>query len=154
MKLSTKKLDAGKYAVLVNGRETALVIEKGDPPKYRQGQEWCIGVAHDGHVHYLVYDQKGKALALETIAKILAAAMSTRFSWLIEAPGARYLGVRHVGRYEFYWTEDHAKALRLGDETQADLTMMAVRDLKPDLFAFTALLGDAKAVEHGWMEAV
>jgi hypothetical protein len=80
--------------------------------------------------------------------------MSTQFAWLIEAPGARYLGARHLGRYEFFWTEDHAKALRFHDETQADLTMMTVRDLKPDLFAFAALLGDAKAVEHGWIVSV
>ncbi len=80
--------------------------------------------------------------------------MSTQFAWVIEAPGMRYLGVRHLGRYEFFWTEDHAKALRFHDETQADLTMMTVRDLKPDLFAFAALLGDAKAAEHGWAETV
>lgn len=73
MKLTTKKLTDGRYAVIVDGRETALVIERGEAPKYRQGQEWAIGVMRGGDIRYLTYDQRGKALALETVARILEA---------------------------------------------------------------------------------
>jgi hypothetical protein len=76
------------------------------------------------------------------------------FRWLIEAPGPRYLGVRHltgVHTYDFVWVEDHNAALAFKTQEQADLTMMAVRQMNRDLFAFAATLGDARPVEHGWM---
>jgi len=77
----------------------------------------------------------------------------TDFAWLIEAPGQRYLATRHLGRDEFHWTQDAAKATRFCSEAQADGVMMAVRELAPDLFAFAANLGDAKPTEHGWLTA-
>lgn len=76
----------------------------------------------------------------------------TDFRWLIEAPGQRYLAVRKVGGYEFYWTQDHNAALVFRSEGPADLTMMAVRQLAPQLFDFERTLGNAKAIEHGWMD--
>ncbi len=78
----------------------------------------------------------------------------TDFCWLIEAPGQRYLAARRVGFYEFHWTEDYNKALCFKSQEQADLTMMAIRDLIPSLFGFAVTLGDAKAVEHGWLNEV
>lgn len=37
----------------------------------------------------------------------------TDFRWLIEAPGQRYLAARKLGNHEFYWTQDHNKAIML-----------------------------------------
>lgn len=76
----------------------------------------------------------------------------TDFRWLIEAPGQRYLAARKLGNHEFHWTQDHDKAIAFRDEAQADMTMMAIRDLAPALFDFERTLGNAKAVEHGWMD--
>lgn len=73
------------------------------------------------------------------------------FAWLIEAPGQRYLAARHLGCYEFYWTDEHAKAIRFINQEQADQTMMAIRHLAPDLFGFEKTLCNAQPVEHGWM---
>lgn len=74
------------------------------------------------------------------------------FGWLIEAPGARYLGTREIGHFpEFFWTTDHALATRFLSEQQADGVMMAVRRMDPALFAFAVNLGDARPVEHGWL---
>lgn len=80
----------------------------------------------------------------------------TDFRWLIEAPGQRYLAVQRLnhGRY-FEWTTDHDKALAFRSEEQADDLMMAVRHLawlsNVVLFGFETTLGNAKAIEHGWM---
>lgn len=76
----------------------------------------------------------------------------TDFRWLIEAPGPRYLAARKLGNYEFHWTQDHNAAIAFRSEAQADMTMMAIRDLAPELFAFERTIGNAKAVEHGWMD--
>ncbi len=75
----------------------------------------------------------------------------TDFRWLIEAPGQRYLAARKLGNHEFHWTQDHDKAIAFRSEAQADMTMMAIRDLAPSLFDFERTLGNAKAVEHAWM---
>lgn len=89
---------------------------------------------------------------------------STRdFRWLIEAPGQRYLAVQRLRMSDnFEWTSDADKALAFRSEEQADALMMAVRQIsrdfgRPDtmfgaLFAFEATLGNATAVEHGWMQ--
>jgi hypothetical protein len=74
----------------------------------------------------------------------------TAFAWVIEMHSASYLGVRKLGCYEFFWTTDHRKALRFKDEEQADLLMMAVRELRPDLFP-ACLAEPAKPVLHGWL---
>lgn len=74
------------------------------------------------------------------------------FRWLIEAPGQWYLSVSKLGQtHEFKWTQYHNRALCFRSFEQADMTMMAVRDLKPSLFGFATTLGDAKAVEHAWV---
>lgn len=73
------------------------------------------------------------------------------FRWLIEAPGARYLAARKIGNHHFHWTQDHNAAIAFRSEAQADMTMMAIRDLAPTLFDFERTLGNAKAVEHAWM---
>lgn len=77
-----------------------------------------------------------------------------RFAWMIEAPGQRYLSVRHLGSLrDFCWTEDHNAALKFVSNEQADATMMAIRELDRELFAFARTLGDARATEHGWLVA-
>ena len=76
-----------------------------------------------------------------------------RFCWLIEAPGQKYLAARALPAtyYEFVWTGDANTALCFRDREQARLTMMAIRRLLPELFAFEQTLGDANPVEHGWL---
>lgn len=80
-----------------------------------------------------------------------AAALADDFRWLIEAPGQRYLAARKLGNYEFHWTQDHDAAIAFRSEAQADMTMMAIRDLAPVLFDFERTIGNAKAIEHGWI---
>lgn len=76
------------------------------------------------------------------------------FAWLIEAPGPNYLRVREITNvYDFSWTKDANKALRFHSKEQAIATMMALRQAFPEVFAFAIMLGDAQAVEHGWVEA-
>jgi len=78
----------------------------------------------------------------------------TEFSWLVEAPGPRYLGTREISHQtSFYWTADAAKAVRFFSREQADGVMTAVRELNPDLFAFARNLGEAWPREHGWIDA-
>lgn len=86
-------------------------------------------------------------------AEELARKPPSPFGWLIEIHSAAYLAVRCMGhQYDFYWTEDHAKALRFLDEDQADLTMMAIRAIRPDLFP-AALPRAPRPVEHKWLAA-
>ncbi|HEY4775823.1 MAG TPA: hypothetical protein VIH40_13510 [Xanthobacteraceae bacterium] len=88
------------------------------------------------------------------------------FRWLIEAPGPKYLAVRRLTSLaDFEWTADHNKALAFRSEAQADDMMAALRQMDRlhdtyenngklswgTLFAFEPTLGNAKAVEHGWM---
>lgn len=73
MKVTTKKRNAGQYAVLVDGHETTLVIEKGADPKYRHQQEWSICVDRGAHLDPLCDDQRGLSMAVGTIEAILAA---------------------------------------------------------------------------------
>lgn len=81
------------------------------------------------------------------------------FHWLIEAPGQRYLAVQRLHVSDtFEWTTDHNKALAFRDREQADAAMMAIRQMDRQingfdkgLFAFEATLGNAAAVEHGWV---
>ena len=70
--------------------------------------------------------------------------------WLIEMQGPAFLGVRHLGGYEFFWTEEVNQALWFLDRAQADLVMMAVRQLRGDLFP-TCLTRIPCAVEHIWI---
>lgn len=81
----------------------------------------------------------------------------TRFGWLIEAPGQRYLTVQEISnRYDFVWSQDHSIALRFCNEKQADAAMMAIRQMahltKDSLFAFESPLGVARPVEHAWTQ--
>lgn len=73
------------------------------------------------------------------------------FAWLIEAPGQHYLAVRAVAGNKFFWVQDHGAALRFFSEEQADLAMLAIRQLDPELFGFAKTLGEAKPVEHAWV---
>ena len=80
--------------------------------------------------------------------------MSDQFAWLIEAPGQHYLTTEVVGRQSaFRWTRDADKALRFCSAEQAAGVQYAVHKLNPDLFAFAAVLTDAKPVEHGFLKS-
>ena len=54
--------------------------------------------------------------------------------WVIEMQGPSYLAARCLGGYEFYWDDDIHKAVKFFDRTTADTVMMAVRQLRGDLF--------------------
>jgi hypothetical protein len=86
----------------------------------------------------------------------------TDFRWLIEAPGRKYLAIQRLsGSNNFKWTEDHNDALAFRSEEQANALMMAVRQWNEvicggpylGLFGFEVTLGNAKAVEHGFISA-
>lgn len=76
--------------------------------------------------------------------------IETKFAWVIEAPGPSYLAVRELAGRHFYWSADHSNALRFFNEKQADDVLMAVRELKPELFP-DAYAHFPRVVEHGWM---
>lgn len=108
-----------------------------------------------------------KRMEAEKGALVMAAARSrSDFRWLIEAPGQKYLAIQRLsGSDNFEWTSDHDKALAFRSKEQADALMMAVRQMDREidglrnrgklswgtLFAFETTLGNAAAVEHGWM---
>lgn len=92
----------------------------------------------------------------------------TNFCWLIEAPGQRYLGVRHLSRTpSFEWTLDPFKAIAFRSEEQANALMSALRLMDRELdslhnhgklcwgrlFGFEPSIGNAKAVEHVYIDA-
>lgn len=78
--------------------------------------------------------------------------MGDQFAWLIEAPGQHYLATRVLGKQsEFHWTRDANKAVRFCSEKQAEGVQYAVHKLQPELFAFAAVLTDARPVEHGFL---
>lgn len=70
--------------------------------------------------------------------------------WLIEMQGPSYLSARHLGGYEFHWDNDANKAIRFINQEQADLVMMAVRQMRPELFP-SCLPRPISAVEHCWV---
>lgn len=75
MRLTTKKLDGGQYQIHLDGQPIEIFIARGDAPRWGDKQEWSIGVgAADRSIHWLVNDQQGKALALETVERIIKAA--------------------------------------------------------------------------------
>jgi hypothetical protein len=119
------------------------------PSHYRMGDDWDDGA---GRIADAI-------LAEQTL---LAKQQTTDFSWLIEAPGQRYLAVQRLHMSDnFEWTADHDKALAFRSRDQADALMMAVRQMDRQingfdkgLFAFEATLGNAVPVEHGWMTTV
>lgn len=80
-----------------------------------------------------------------------------QFRWLIEAPGTKYLAIQRLSMSDnFEWTSDHNKALAFRSKEQADALMMAVRQMDREyrggqLFAFEAMLGNARPTEHGWI---
>lgn len=78
--------------------------------------------------------------------------MAEQFAWLIEVSGPHYLCVRDVGnRRTFEWTRDHDAAIRFHSSQQADEVMMAVRELRRELFIFPTG-EEARPVEHGWLD--
>ena len=74
MKITTKKRDGGGQLVFIDGKQTSIVIDKGEPPKFGYPQEWEIGTICEGSVIWLIGDQRSKANALETITLLLKAA--------------------------------------------------------------------------------
>lgn len=73
--------------------------------------------------------------------------------WLIEMQGPSYLTVRHCGGYEFLWTDDSHNALRFHSREQGDLVMMAVRQLRGDLFP-PCLPRGICAIEHEFVDGI
>jgi hypothetical protein len=76
VKVTSKKIESGLYRVIVNGVETVLVVDKGDPPKYRQPQLWSIGRMgpHDKWPYWVANDFPSKSHALDAVRILLEAA--------------------------------------------------------------------------------
>ena len=70
--------------------------------------------------------------------------------WLIEMQGPSYLTARYGGGYNFMWTDDPNEAIRFIDKNQADLVMMSVRQLRPELFP-NCLTRPIQPTEHAWI---
>ncbi len=70
--------------------------------------------------------------------------------YLIEREGPLYLSVRKLAGHEFHWQADVNKAVRFVDRDQCDLAMMAIRQLREDLFPVS--LPMPKPVEHLWCQ--
>lgn len=71
--------------------------------------------------------------------------------WRIEMQGPAWLTVRHSGGYEFCWTENENDSLRFDSRHHADLVMMAVRQLRGDLFP-SCLTKVPCATEYFWKQ--
>ena len=67
MKLTTKKIDTSRYAVLADGRATGLYISKGLPAKYRDVQEWDVCRESDDEYLFSGKGLHGCIAALQTI---------------------------------------------------------------------------------------
>lgn len=66
MKFTTRKISAGKYALIVDGRESPMTIEKGSPAKYYEVQQWHL--CNGDRVHFT---GKGKADLIHTLEDVL-----------------------------------------------------------------------------------
>ena len=76
IRLKTRRRASGRYAILWNGGDTGLLVQKGSPPKYHQPQLWSLGQPfRDGTgIYWLSDDLRSKAHALELI-KVIATAL-------------------------------------------------------------------------------
>lgn len=69
MKLTTKRIEAGKYHVLRDGKATNLLIERGDAPRWGTHQEWWVCPADDtSSVHFKA---RGKSEALAVLENVI-----------------------------------------------------------------------------------
>lgn len=75
------------------------------------------------------------------------------FGWLIEMQGPAYLAAKTCGGHEFCWTADPLKGIRFCSYDQANMVMMAVRQLVPELFP-SCVTQPPKPVEHGWLDSL
>lgn len=67
-------------------------------------------------------------------------------SYIVKLHGRAFLAVRNLGKYEFYWDMRPSHGLQFVSKNAADLTMMTVRSMRPELFP-TCLPEDARVVE-------
>ena len=67
MTLKTRKLAEGRYAIV----GTRLIVQRGDPPRYREQQEWFLMLDDDDNTVLLI--AFGKAQAVDRVEMILAA---------------------------------------------------------------------------------
>lgn len=76
MKITTKKISNGRYAVLADGKQTTIITERGNPPKYRNPQEWSIGVLRgEDDIAWLTHDQIGLSGSVHTVSMLLNAGL-------------------------------------------------------------------------------
>lgn len=68
-------------------------------------------------------------------------------AWLVEMIGPCYLSARYLGGYEFFWTRDPHEAIHFHTKNIADVTFLAIRQLRPDLFP-ACLPEPIAAIEH------
>ncbi len=72
------------------------------------------------------------------------------YAFLIEMPGPAYLAAKECGGHIFYWTTNCHDAIRFQMRQQAEAVMMAVRQLRGDLFP-ACLPYSPRPVEHKFM---
>lgn len=71
MQVRKRKLATGRYRVTFNGRDSSLIIERGEPAKFGMRQGWDVGIERDDKsISWLIYDQPGLDSALAVIAII------------------------------------------------------------------------------------
>jgi hypothetical protein len=73
MNVKARKTSPGHYVVTVDGKDTELLIAKGEAPQYRMPQEWSVYVMRDGREIYLFSDARSLSQAIDTVRVIMAA---------------------------------------------------------------------------------
>lgn len=64
MKITTRRLEPGKYLVLKDGKPTNVMIEKGDKPNWGCRQEWWVCPADDNGSVYFKTHGKDQAVGI------------------------------------------------------------------------------------------
>jgi hypothetical protein len=136
-----------------NPDEPMFILLGRDPYAPALVREWADRREQGGESNTKVAEARTCAFAmadwLKRIGKTEREA-SGQYGWVIEMQGPAYLSAHHLGGYEFYWTENHYDAIRFTTREQADLVMMAVRQLRGDLFP-SCLPRVPCAVVHKWI---
>ena len=80
----SRKTSTGAWRVLIDGRETSLLVDKDEAPQWGTRQEWSIGVIKgcDMYPDWIAYGRPGKAHALNAIKAIYDSLMEARLKEL------------------------------------------------------------------------
>ena len=76
-----------------------------------------------------------------------------QYAWLIEArwQPPHYLGIWKLGRTEFFWTDDHNRALRFARKKDAEALLGLLYEMSYPFHTLVRYPGPAPVVvEHAW----